>query len=77
MQKDNSGAIFKNDKREKGTHPHYNGSAMIDGVEYWVSSWINESKGGKKYMSLSFKEKEGQAPTPSKKVSELDDDIPF
>ncbi len=32
-------AIWKNDKREKDTHPHFKGNALIDGVEYYVSAW--------------------------------------
>ncbi len=32
MSKDNEGAIWKNEKREKDTHPHFTGSATIEGV---------------------------------------------
>jgi hypothetical protein len=56
-QRDNSGSLFKNEKREKETHPHATGSAMIDGVEYWVSAWTKEGKNGK-FQSLAFKKKE-------------------
>lgn len=53
-QKENSGSLFKNDRREKDTHPHAKGSALIGGVEYWVSAWTKESREGQKYQSLSF-----------------------
>lgn len=56
----NTGALFKNDK-ERDTHPDYKGSINIDGTEYWLSSWINTSKQGKKFMSLKASPKE-QAP---------------
>lgn len=56
--KDNSGSIFKNTKKEKDTHPTMTGSAMIDGVEYWVSGWTKESEKSGKWISLSFKKKE-------------------
>lgn len=56
-QRDNSGTLFRNDKREKDTHPHAKGSALIDGVEYWVSAWTKEGKDGR-YQSLAFKRKE-------------------
>jgi hypothetical protein len=36
-QKDNSGSIFKNDRKESANHPDAKGSCMIDGVEYWIS----------------------------------------
>ena len=32
-QKDNSGALFKNDKRETENHPHYKGSIRVDGKD--------------------------------------------
>jgi uncharacterized protein (DUF736 family) len=54
-----SGALFKNDKKETEKHPDYKGSCEIDGTEYWVSSWLNESKNGRKYLSLKFSPKEG------------------
>ena len=59
--KDNAGSLFKNDRREKDTHPHAKGSVVIDGVDYWVDAWTNTDKNGNKYQSLKFKRKE-QAP---------------
>jgi hypothetical protein len=63
-QKDNSGALFKNeDQREGRQDPLYKGSARINGVDYWVSAWLNTSKAGAKYMSLKYKAKdEARAP---------------
>jgi hypothetical protein len=57
-QKDNSGSLFKNDRREKDTHAHAKGTALIDGVEYWVDAWTNEARDGSKYQSLKFKRKD-------------------
>jgi len=83
-QKDNSGAMFVNDKKETESHPDRKGSAMVGGVEYWVSGWINESAKGNKYMSLSFTPKEQAHKQGVKKVVSqvetqelLEDDIPF
>jgi hypothetical protein len=56
-QKDNSGTLFKNDRREKETHPNAKGTALIDGVEYYVSAWTKEGKAGK-FQSLSFERKQ-------------------
>lgn len=56
------GALFKNEKKQKETHPDYRGSITIGGVEYWLDAWIKEPKeGGKKFMSLSAKPKNAQA----------------
>jgi uncharacterized protein (DUF736 family) len=52
------GVLFKNERKEKDTHPDYKGSAEVGGVEYWLSSWIKVGKGGAKFMSLSFTAKE-------------------
>jgi hypothetical protein len=56
--KDFSGSLFKNDKRDKETSPHAKGSAVIDGVEYWMSAWTNTAKSGQRYQSLSFQRKD-------------------
>ena len=59
--KPNSGSLFRNDKKETDSHPDYKGSGIIDGVDYWLDSWINTSNAGVKYMSLKFKPKEPRA----------------
>ena len=64
-KKDNSGALFTNNKREKETHPHYQGKATINGTDYYVSSWVKEGKGGK-FLSLSFKPVQEQSVQSSK-----------
>ena len=86
QQKDNSGALFKNDKKETDSHPDYKGSAMIDGSDYWVSGWINTSNAGTKYMKFSYSPKEQvhnngvqqvQAAVGGMSIAEMDEDIPF
>lgn len=74
--KDDSGSLFKNDKKESENHPDYKGNALIDGIEYWVSSWINTSKDGKKYMSLKFNAKD-ESKVSKQIKEEMSDDIPF
>ena len=76
-QKDFTGALFKNDKREKDSHPDATGSALIDGVEYWVSAWTKDGKNGK-YQSLAFKPKDKQASrSPERQPKKSTEDIPF
>lgn len=66
--KDNSGSIFKNDRKEKETHPDGKGSALIDGVEYWISSWTKNDRNGNPYRSLSFQRKEQPATVPQQRA---------
>lgn len=54
---DNSGAVFKNDRKTKDSHPDRSGTAMISGVEYWVSGWLKKSSKGQ-FLSLAFTKKE-------------------
>ncbi len=77
-QKDNSGSLFKNDRREKDTHANAKGSAVIEGVAYFVDAWTNTAQDGSKYQSLKFKRKDvqGTAPQAHRPSADLDDDIP-
>tara|TARA_Y100000296_G_C5038810_1_gene188718 strand:+ start:297 stop:572 length:276 start_codon:yes stop_codon:yes gene_type:complete len=54
MNKDNSGALFKEEEKKSEKHPDYKGNCLVNGQKMYIAAWINESKGGKKYMSLSF-----------------------
>jgi len=58
-QKDNSGSLFVNDRKESDNHPDYNGSIMVDGKVYWLSAWKKKSKDGNPYLSIALKPKEG------------------
>ena len=81
-QKNNTGAIFKNDYKKTEQHPDYKGKAMIDGKAKDVSAWLNESKNGTKYLSIKFSEPwaaEAEAPKqdmPQDLPKQLDD-LPF
>lgn len=55
-QQNNSGILFRNERREKDSHPHATGNAVIDGIEYWVSAWTKEGAKGK-FQTLAFKRK--------------------
>ncbi|GAG04413.1 unnamed protein product, partial [marine sediment metagenome] len=61
------------------------GTAVIAGVEYWVSAWTNTSAKGVRYQSLKFTEKQAvhdngmaQAKQAAQPVGgDFQDDIPF
>lgn len=76
-QRDMSGTLFKNDKREKETHPNATGTCMVGGVEYYVSAWTKDGKKGK-FQSLSFKRKDAQgtAKPAAREPGQDDDDQP-
>jgi hypothetical protein len=76
-KKDNSGVLFRNDKKESEKHPDYKGNITVDGQDYWLSAWIKEGKSGK-FMGLAVSPKEDYQPKQApKKVSIDESDLPF
>ncbi len=80
-QRDNSGSLFRNDRKETENHPDYTGKCMVNGEEMRMAAWLKEAKNGTKWMSFSFSEpREAKAPTqsPLSGNGEADsEDIPF
>lgn len=78
-QRDNSGSLFKNERKEKDTHADYRGECLIDGVSYYMDAWLKTSESGRKWMSFSFKPKEQRQSKPQGKPQRRDDfdDAPF
>lgn len=89
-QRNNSGSLFKNERKEKETHPDRTGTALIDGVAYYVSGWIKQGSKGQ-FLSLAFKRKDQEqreAPISQRAMPrrhdpissgrpDMDDEIPF
>jgi hypothetical protein len=76
------GALFKNRKKEKPSHPDYRGECEIDGRKLRISAWLRKSeKTGETYMSLAFREaEEQQQPKPQQPAGGPtfgDEPIPF
>jgi len=86
-QRDNSGSVFVNDRKETDKHPDRTGTAMVDGVMYYVSGWIKQGNRGQ-FLSLAFKRKDDKPapqraaprradPISSGRNADMDDEIPF
>ena len=88
-QRDNSGSLWKNDRKTKDNQPDRTGTAMVDGKMYYISGWLKETRDGDPFLSLAFtpkEENERRSATPAKYNSsgrkvdgfdDLDDNIPF
>lgn len=84
---ENRGQIWKNDKKEKDTHPDFKGSINVDGKEYWVSAWKRRPDANPKAPALSFSVQpkdaqpaQGQQAQPAQgqpPVDDFDDSVPF
>jgi len=74
--KNNSGAIFKNNKT-KETQPDYRGTVKVNDKEMEISLWFKESAKGVKYFSASFQEPFVKLTTIQPNVNIVDDDLPF
>jgi transposase-like protein len=72
----NSGALFKNNRKEQGSNqPDMTGVLNVEGKDYRVSAWSNESKAGTKYFSMKISEK--QEVSAESKESTREADVPF
>jgi hypothetical protein len=82
------GVLFKNDKEGLETRPDYRGQCEINRVEYYIDTWINTDRNGRKFLSLRFKPKlaadvaggvRNPPPikTPDKDDEPFNDQIPF
>jgi hypothetical protein len=55
--KEGSFSLFKNNRKEKPTHPDYAGSVMINGKEHYLNAWLKDGKNGKFFSGSIGKEK--------------------
>ena len=63
QQRDNSGALFKNEEKRSENGPDYSGSCVIDGADYFFDAWLKTADSGRRWMSFSFKRKDKQSAT--------------
>ncbi len=73
--RDNSGALFRNDKQGNEARPDYRGDITIGGVKYRLSGWVKEGQRGK-FLSLSVSPAAPQ-PTAERVAAVLNDEVPW
>jgi hypothetical protein len=56
-QRDLSGTLSRNKKREHDKQPEFRGSCVIDGTAYRISGWVKDGQDGR-FFSLGFSPKE-------------------
>lgn len=72
--KPNTGALFRNQYKESDKHPDYTGPFTgPSGEELQIAAWMNKTKDGMQYMSLSVSEKKQKSESDAKGQ----DDLPF
>ena len=85
-QKNNTGAIFKNDNKKADNHPDYKGKVNVNGKEMEIALWMKTSAKGVKFFSVSFSEPyiktdepqiNGTLKQPSYVSLDAKDDLPF
>ena len=77
MEKDNQGALFRNEEKKSDNHPDYSGTVTIGGKEMYIKGWINVSKKGFPFMKLRLQLKNEQSENQNAKSQKVVTDIPF
>ena len=55
-QRENSGILFTNNKRDNPKAPSMRGTAKIAGQYLEISAWTKTDKNGHKFLTLQFQE---------------------
>lgn len=78
QEKDQSGTLFRNQRKEREAQPDWTGKAIINGTPVYVSGWDKDGR-----ISLAFKNRQEGAlekkPEPRQMGGNIgpDDEIPF
>ena len=72
----NRGVLFKNDRKEKETHPDFRGNIEVNGVEFYIKGWKKVSAKDVPFISLAVDAKEPSKPKAPAPV-DVNDNDPF
>ena len=53
QDKDNSGVLFRNEKKQTDKQPDYTGTVTVMSEKWRLAGWIKKSKAGQTYLSLA------------------------
>ena len=82
-QKNNTGAIFKNENKTTDKHPEYKGKVLVNNKEMEIALWLKTSAKGVKFFSVSLSEPFVKSQLQIKnnelqnKPLEINNDLPF
>ena len=85
-QRNNTGAIFKNENKKAENHPDYKGKVLVNDKEMEIALWVKTSAKGLKFFSVSFSEPyikndepqiNGTPKQPTYVNLDANDDLPF
>jgi len=70
--RDNSGVLFRNDRKTEEKHPDYTGTVTIMSEKWRLAGWIKKSKAGRSYLSLSVQPDNRPEPAKAAASTEVD-----
>lgn len=54
---DNTGALFRNERKAHDREPDFSGKLNVDGREFRVCAWTRDSRNGVRYLRLAVRPK--------------------
>ena len=75
----NTGVLFRNETaNEENKQPYMTGKLNVEGKDLQIAGWMQESKNGKKFLSLKVQEPQPQeVKAVNNSTTSTTDDIPF
>jgi uncharacterized protein (DUF736 family) len=72
--KENTGVLFKNNKKTDDKQPDYTGNILVGSTEMRLAAWIKEGKNGK-FLSVKISESNAAAAPQTRAAANAEDDL--